>query len=132
LRAAYRSLADTDAAFSHIEPKPAFYLGRSSPHPRLPPGPFEVTWSGVLTLKETAPITFHAFTGGEVTMKIDGVTVLEGRGPTDSSEIGPKEAAKRPPGDYRLTIHCRALADVPARLRLFWERAQFQRDPRPP
>src|SRR5438067_1882650 len=58
LAAQYRSLVDRDCSLSRIEAKPAFYLGFSSPHPRLPPGPFEVTWTGVLFLKDPAPIRF--------------------------------------------------------------------------
>ena len=42
LVAKYRSLVEKDATVYRVEPKPAFYLGRSSPHPRIPPGPFEV------------------------------------------------------------------------------------------
>jgi hypothetical protein len=40
----YRSLSDAQAVFARIDAKPAFYLGRSSPDPRIPPGPFEVVW----------------------------------------------------------------------------------------
>ena len=36
LVAEYRSLADPKATVARIEPKPAFALGRSSPHPRRP------------------------------------------------------------------------------------------------
>src|SRR5262245_965183 len=61
LVAVYRSLADKDAVVQRIDPKPAFTLGHSSPHPRLGPGAFEAVWTGVLFLKETAPITFDAF-----------------------------------------------------------------------
>src|SRR5215217_6538033 len=71
LVAAYRSLSDPQATVTRVEPKPAFYLGRSSPHPRLPPGPFEVAWSGVIQIKERGPITFAALVGGEVTVTID-------------------------------------------------------------
>ena len=58
LVAEYRSLADAKAIVTRIEPKPAFTLGRSSPHPRIPAGPFEVTWSGVLTIRDPGPISF--------------------------------------------------------------------------
>src|SRR3954470_19103186 len=78
LVARYQSVAQPRAAASRIEPKPAFYLGRSSPHPRIPPGPFEVTWTGVIAIKDPGPITFSAFVGGEATVTVDGVTVLDG------------------------------------------------------
>src|SRR5262249_35749660 len=60
---AYRSLTDQGAAFTRIDRKPVFYLGDSSPDPRLPPGPFEVVWTGVLYVKDPGPITFDAFVG---------------------------------------------------------------------
>src|SRR5688572_25730934 len=116
LVAEYRSLADPQAALTRVEPKSAFTLGRSSPHPRLPPGPFEVVWSGVIALREPEPVSFSALVGGEVTVAVDGVTVLDGRGPTDASRVAAKETLKRPPGYYRLTVRYRSLADVPARL----------------
>src|SRR5215210_8666276 len=87
LVAEYRSVAEAEARVTRIDPKPAFTLGRSSPHPRIPPGPFEVTYSGVLQIKEKGPITFSAFVGGEVTVTVDGVAVLEGRGQTDAAQV---------------------------------------------
>ena len=65
LVAEYRCVAEPKATVARIEPKPAFTLGRSSPHPRLPPGPFEVTYTGVLQIKETGPIAFAALTVNE-------------------------------------------------------------------
>src|SRR5207248_4715216 len=132
LVAEYRSLADPRHVVSRVEPKPAFHIGRSSPHPRLPPGPFEVTWSGVIALKEPGPLTFWAFVGGELTVTIDGVTVLEGRGPTDAARLAGKAALKREPGSYRVAVRYRSLADVPARLQLWWEGPTFAAEPLPP
>ena len=63
--AEYRSLADPKATVTRIEPKPAFTLGRSSPHPRIPPGPFEVTWTGVVSIRDPGPLAFSALVGGE-------------------------------------------------------------------
>src|SRR5438552_18578562 len=57
--AQYRSHADGSSTLARIEARPAFYLGFSSPHPRLPTGTFEVTWTGVLLLKDPAPIRLH-------------------------------------------------------------------------
>src|SRR4051812_14517851 len=69
LVAVYRSIAEK-ASVGRIEPKPAFTLGRSSPHPRIPPGPFEVTYAGVIQIKESGPITFSAFVGGELIVTV--------------------------------------------------------------
>ena len=71
LLADYRSLVDAEAKLQRIELKPAFTLGHSSPHPRLPSGPFEVVWTGLLQLQESSPITFSAFVSGELAMKVD-------------------------------------------------------------
>src|ERR1051325_7441592 len=66
LVASYRSLGDEARELRRIDPKPAFTLGRSPPHPRLPAGPFEVLWNGVLFVQDPGPITFHAFLGGKL------------------------------------------------------------------
>src|SRR5262245_40936141 len=131
LVAEYRSLADPKATVTRIEPKPAFTLGRSSPHPRIPPGPFEVTWTGVISVRDPGPITFFAFTGGEVSVAVDGAVLLTGRGPTDATRLVAKEALTREPGYYRLTIRYRSMTDIPARLQLWWEGPSFAREPVP-
>src|SRR4051812_12954051 len=122
---AYHSLAEPRAAAARIDPKPAFTLGRSSPHPRIPPGPFEVTWTGVLSIRDPGPLAFSAIVGGELTVTVDGVTVLDGRGPTDTSRVASKDTLTREPGYYPLTIRYRSLADVPGRLQLWWEGPSF-------
>src|SRR5947208_3457723 len=66
LVAEYRSVAEPKARVSRIEPKPAFTLGRSSPHPRISPGRFEVTYTGVLQIKDAGAITFSAVVGGDL------------------------------------------------------------------
>jgi hypothetical protein len=60
LVALYRSTADPATSLARIDAKPAFSLGHSSPHPRIPPGPFEVVWTGVVLVKDPGPITFDA------------------------------------------------------------------------
>src|SRR5262249_15173455 len=114
-----------------VDPKPAFTLGRSSPHPRLPPGAFEVVWTGLLQVREPEPISFHANLGGEVTVEVDGVAVLRGQGRSETGRLGPGEGLNRRPGHYRLTVRYRSLADVPARLQIFWEGPSFAREPLP-
>jgi mono/diheme cytochrome c family protein/cytochrome c551/c552 len=131
LAAEYRSQTDPQPAVTRVEPKPAFYLGRSSPHPRLPPGPFVATWHGVISIKDPGPITFSAFVGGELVVTIDGVKVLEGRGLTDATRVTGNVTLKRDPGSYRLTIGYKPFADVPARLQLWWEGPAFAAEPIP-
>ncbi len=121
----YHSLAEPKAVATRIDPKPAFTLGRSSPHPRIPSGSFEVTWTGVLSVRDPGPLAFSAIVGGEVTVTVDGITVLDGRGATDTSRVIGKNTLTREPGYYPLTIRYRSLADVPARLQLWWEGPSF-------
>src|SRR4051794_943613 len=96
LIAAYRSLVDAEARLTRIDAKPAFYLGHSSPHPRLPAGPLEVVWTGLLWLKDPGPLTFDAWVGGELSVQIDGVTVLKGKGESDTSRLIGREKLDRP------------------------------------
>jgi cytochrome c551/c552 len=131
LVAEYRSVAEADARVTRLEPKPAFTLGRSSPHPRIPPGPFELTYTGVIQIKETGPITFSAFVGGELTVTVDGAKVLEGRGLTDTTRFVGNIPLKREPGHYTFTAKYKSLVDVPARLQIWWEGEAFAREPLP-
>jgi cytochrome c551/c552 len=125
LVAEYHSLGDPKATLRRVDAKPAFALGHSSPHPRLPAGRFEVTWTGVISIRDPGPVNFFAFVGGEVTVAIDGETVIDGRGATDASRVDGKAALTRAPGLYPLTIRYRSLADVPARFQLWWEAPSF-------
>lgn len=131
LLASYRSLVDANAALPRVEVRPAFTLGHSSIHPRIPPGPFEVIWTGVMLIKDPWPITFDAFVCGEAEVRVDGVAVLAGRGEKESARVSAKEGLKRSPGAYRLTIRFRALADLPARFQLWWRGPTFAREPVP-
>ncbi len=129
LVAHYRTLADRESSLTRIDAKPAFHLGHSSPHPRIPAGPFEVTWTGVLDLKDGGPISFDAYLCGEVTMEVDDIVVLKGRGESETAQVRSKERLDREPGVYRLKITYRSLADLPARLQLWWQGATFSREP---
>ncbi len=127
----YLSCVTQLARLVRVEAKPAFTLGRSSPHPRIPPGPFEVTYTGVIQLKESGPITFSAFVGGDVMVTVDGEVVLNGEGKTDTAQIKGKRSLKREPGFYEFVVRYQAHVDVPARLQIWWEGEQFAREPLP-
>lgn len=129
--AQYRSLVDEACTLTRLEAKPSFYLGFSSPHPRLPAGPFEVTWTGVLLLKDPAPIRFDAYVCGEITLNVDGVLVLEGRGETAAAQVTAKVLLNRPPGLYSFQAVFRSLSAQPARLQIWWQGAGFSREPMP-
>src|SRR5439155_22888892 len=111
---------DRACTLSRVESRPAFYLSFSSPHPRLPAGPFEVTWTGVLLLKDPPPIRFDAYVCGTVNMEVDGIRVLDGEGAGETSLLTSKEPLHRPAGLYRLKIVYRALPQRPARLQIWW------------
>src|SRR5262249_17656767 len=124
----YRSLSEPEAIVRRVDAKPAFYVGHSNPHPRIPPGPFEVVWTGIIHLQESAPISLSAFCGGDLTVDIDGAAALRGRGETDTSELKSTGPFKRESGFYRITIRYRSIKNVPARLQLFWEGLAFSRE----
>jgi cytochrome c551/c552/glucose/arabinose dehydrogenase len=112
-----------------IDAKPAFFLGLSSPHPRLPGGPFEVVWTGLVQLKDRSPIRFHALVCGELTVKVDDVLVLKGHGENQIAQIGPGPPLDRPQGIYRLKITYRSLNERPARLQIWWQGPTFSPEP---
>jgi cytochrome c551/c552 len=131
LLATYRSLIDPGATLIRMDAKPAFSLGHSSAHPRLPPGPFEVIWSGVLWVRDPGPISFDAYLCGELLLEVDGVPVLRGHGARATAQIHSKEGLDRAPGLYRLTIRYRSLDGLPARLQIGWQAATLARQPVP-
>jgi cytochrome c2 len=133
LLAEYRSLAlgEPDTALVRIDRKPAFRLGDSSPHPRIAPGPFEVTWTGFIEVDSDDPVRFDAFVGGELAIEIDGVTVLEGQSDDERTMIESTRAWERGAGEFPIVIRYRSLAGVPARLQIWWQARRFAREPVP-
>ena len=81
LLAEYRSLTKNPAVppVRRIDAKPSFSLGDMNPHPRLPPGPFSVTWTGRIDLDGDEQIRFGAFLSGELLVLVDGEAVLRTR-----------------------------------------------------
>jgi cytochrome c2 len=111
------------AELHRIDARPAFTLGASSPHPRIPPGPFEAEWTGLLLVQEADTIAFDAAVGGELRLEVDGVTVLEGAA---------SKPLERRPGLYRFRARFRSKEGVPARLQIGWSGGTFSREPLPP
>src|SRR5262249_17011691 len=128
LAAVYRSVAPGGPSLHRVDLKPAFSLAHSNPHPRIPHGLFEVVWNGIIQVNDPGPIAFQAFLGGEVSVEVDGVTVLRGRGRSETSRLDAGATLTRPPGHYRIAVQYRSLADVPARLQIFWEGPSFGRE----
>lgn len=129
----YRSLSSMEQArpLVRIDSKPAFRWGKSSPHPRLAPGPFEAVWCGVIEFFEPQPVRFGAYAAGDVRVEIDGITVLRGRSEDESDWIGGTESFSRAPGLYRVRVEYRSSGSVPARLQLCWESDTFARETLP-
>ncbi|MFO0907327.1 MAG: hypothetical protein U0794_03015 [Isosphaeraceae bacterium] len=75
-----RTPGATAPLVTRIDAKPAFFLGESSPHPRLPQGPFEVEWHGLILWQDPGPIRLEAVVGGRLRIEVDGVTLLNGEG----------------------------------------------------
>src|SRR5688572_24665150 len=109
LLAEYRSLVDPAATLTRVDPRPALSVGESSPHPRIPPGPFEVVWTGFILIQDADAITF----GGDAALEID-----------DQAVTGPIELK---PGFHRIRVTSRA-----TRVQLTWEAKSFSREPIPP
>jgi hypothetical protein len=133
LVAVYRSLdpAQVDATLTRIDAKPAFAIGDASPHPRIPAGPFEVVWTGLLDQTGDAPVRFGGYLGGTVTVHLDGTTVLDASSDRQDEWI---EAATPVPcgfGRHEVRIVYRSRAGVPARLQLWWEGDDFSWEPLP-
>src|SRR4051812_12370915 len=131
LAASYRSLTEKAASLDRIDVKPAFHLGRSSPHPRIPAGPFEVVWSGLLSITESAATSFDAYVCGEVTLEVDGVVVMQGRGESETAQVHSREGLKRETGLYPVKIRYRSPPDLPVRLQIWWQSDAFSREPLP-
>jgi glucose/arabinose dehydrogenase/cytochrome c551/c552 len=133
LVARYRALDDTDGGTNlvRIEAKPALALGRGSPHPRLPPGPFAATWEGMLEVKRDEALRFGAFAGGEVEVVVGGAVALRGSGDHDAAWVAPAAAVGLRRGLHPLRVEFRALENVGARLQLWWEGESFSLEPIP-
>jgi glucose/arabinose dehydrogenase/cytochrome c551/c552 len=114
-----------------VDAKPAFALGHSSPHPRIPSGQFEVIWTGLIHFRESGPVSFNAFVCGEVVVEIDGAEVLNGRGESERSQVWSQRPFERPFGLYRIAIRYRSLEGQPARVQIWWRGPKFAAEPLP-
>lgn len=133
LVAHYRA-AGPHGAMAHvarIDAKPAFTWGASSPHPRLPPGPFEVEWSGQFVIHEVESLRFAAHVDGEVCVWLDGQCVLNGHGAADQSWIESSHEYEPLHRVNRLRIRYRSLDGPSRRIQIWWSGASFSFEPLP-
>ncbi|MBX3421372.1 MAG: hypothetical protein KF752_07420 [Pirellulaceae bacterium] len=127
LVAEYRSVSHPEVSVLRLDAKPALTLGDSSPHPRIPPGPINVTWNGAILIQDS--VTFSAYVGGAVSVTVDGQVVLQGTGRSDDSHITASTPLKVVPGYHRLVVSFRSLPGVAARLQLWWQGESFASEP---
>ena len=130
LVATYRSAAASvaDPALVRIDAKPHFTLTAGSLHPRISPGAADIVWEGVILVRELDEVRFGAFLRGEVRMVIGGVTVFDARGESMTQWIQGDQPVSCEPGLYPIQIVFRSLADLPARLQIWWEGNTFSRE----
>lgn len=108
----------------------AFYVGQQEPPTQLlSPGQFEASLSGYLKLPLKSDVRLSVVGNGKVAVTINGREVLQGAGRLE--EIAP--AAVKLHGGYNaFSISYESPVDGDAQLRLFWEGADFAREPIPP
>ncbi|HVW03244.1 MAG TPA: PA14 domain-containing protein, partial [Planctomycetaceae bacterium] len=111
-----------------IDAAPAFVWGKDSPDPRLPDGPFHVTWKGRLLIREAGRYRFSAFGTGNVKITLNGKVVL-GAG---RSQLGWMDGEEIPLefGEQSLEIDFQK-AYFDTELRIFWSSDKFPLEPLP-
>src|SRR5207302_7075339 len=91
-----------------------------------------VHWSGVSVLPEAESVRLGAFVSGNLSVTIDGATVLKGEGKELTSWLKGRESFQREPGLYSITIdYDSRIGRAPARVQLWWEGKSFAREPIP-
>lgn len=142
LVAQYRSVRAGAAVLNspvvRIEAKPALLFApkeiqTESLYPELPPGPVRVTWTGWIDLRDAGPILWGAKLCGTVRVEVDGKVVLEGTGTQLDSWVGGERGVEVGVGLKRVHVTLDSVEGTPGvRLQLWWEGAQFAREPVPP
>jgi len=113
-----------------IDRLPAIFLNTGEPPSAfLHPGPFQVSWSGKLTLASRQRLIFSFEGDGDATLSIDGAELL-----TEKGKLGTvhSEQTRLNSGEHDVVIHYTSPADGSAQFRLFWEERSFPRQSVPP
>lgn len=122
LAAVYKS-GDGTRAITRFDMKLAFSIIEGTPHPRIPPGPFDVTWHGLLVLNERGPIAFDAFVCGELAVRcFASISPARcrskcrpsTRGRADSKSSSPSPSAARRPPNLLPTTSNNSASSTPA------------------
>lgn len=102
--------------------------GKAAPDPRLPKGPFLASWQGMLVTKQTTKYRFHAWLHGDVTMLLEGRTVLAAERKTPGWVSGDVHDLKS--GEHELDVSFRSRPDGGV-MRIFWSADTFAIEPIP-
>lgn len=116
LSATFTAGGTTDARLDRL---PALLVKAGEPAtPFVAAGPFEVTWSGKLTLTQRIRPVFSFEGAGSAALTIDGKPVLE-----EAGALGAKasERARLNAGDHEITVTFKSQPDGSGRFRLLWE-----------
>lgn len=102
--------------------------GSASPDPRLPRGPFLAQWTGLLLVRQPTKYQFHAWLHGDVTVVIDGQTVLTDQRKSPGWVSGAVVDIKT--GERELDVSFRSRQSGGA-MKLFWSSDAFPLEPIP-
>ena len=109
----------------------ALYVPAASPASEfLPPGPFRATFSGDLNLKLRTYVRFWAEGRGQLTLSINGATVLQFTG--DDWLKSPSKEVRLNKGKNHLLAIYQSPSAGDASLRIFWSAKSFLPEPLPP
>jgi len=111
-----------------IDPDIAFSWDGFAPDERLPAGPFEAHWSSTLLVKQEGNYLLSAFVQGDVTVTLDGKTVLSSSKKTPGWVIGKPFELNF--GDIPVEVTFKKSAPA-ARVQLFWSSDKFSLEPIP-
>lgn len=95
--------------------------------PFLPVGKFKATWSGKIEIDLGSETTFSAVGSGKLDLKVNGNRILQAKGPVLDGVTSQPITLNQ--GANTLEVVYESPADGDAVLRLYWETAEFRREP---
>lgn len=119
-----------DSTDSHLSRLPALSVLPNRPAtPLLAAGPFEVVWSGSLSIDKRQRLHFSFAGSGAAVLSIAGEEILSEKG-----ELGKKksERLRLNSGEHQFIIRYQSPAEGEARFQLLWEERSFPTEPIPP
>lgn len=125
--ASYRQgeLVDT-----HSMRLPALWLpAESAPTPLLAAAPFEVTWTGAITVPKRYHLFFSFVGSGSAELTINGEVILQEEGGLGTTK---SERIRLNPGEHPFQLRYQSPDAGPAQFQLHWEERSFAAEPIPP